>query len=222
MTCALYRGSRSPGLGWGSCWGSRADAPPTCRFHQRAWHLGTDLGEGMGVARSEAACCTRVVTSWANKNRTRGRRLASCANSHFGGLMAVSPNAAPRFSQDLERLVGLADRRAGRQGRGPQLVSEPVSELSASSQILGRGEGVGPPLSEAWLSHLQKYLMLAQSDPRFGMEPGMRPGLGPGPSFSFRPRLLGTPELQDAPTRSGRAPASSAPGPRPRGPPGQG
>lgn len=114
---------------------------------------------------------------------------------------------------------GLCPKAAGHDRVPSERVSEP---LSASSQILGRGEGVGPPLSKACLSHLQTYLMLAQSDPRFGMEPGVRPGLGPGPSFSCRCRWLGTPELKDAPTRPGRAPASSAPGPRPRGLPARG
>lgn len=91
--------------------------------------------------------------------------------------------------------------------------------LSASCRVLGRGEGVEPPGSEARFFHSQKNILFWPSlTPGSGMEPGMRPGLVPGPSFSFLGRGLGTQDLKDAPMRSARAPlapASSAPNPRP-------
>lgn len=145
----------------------------------------------------------------------------------FGGLAGgASPNASPQFSQDLERLVGLVDGRAVPQGHGPLLSFQrtPFRDSLLHPRSWEGERVLGLPFPKAWLSHLQKYLLLAQSDPSFGMEPEMRPGLGPGPSSSFRPHWLGTPELRDPPLPRApwRAPAPSAVGPRPRGPPGQG
>ena len=111
-----------------------------------------------------------------------GEALGEVGELTFWGLDGhVSTNASLRFSQDLERLGGLVDRRAVPQGHGPPLSPQTrgFAEPPRVIPILGRGEGVEPPLSEAWFSHSQKYLMPAQSDPRFGMEPGMRPGLRP-------------------------------------------
>lgn len=142
----------------------------------------------------------------------------------FGGLAGGPSNASPQFSQDLERLVGLVDGRAVPQGHGPLLSFQRMGfRDSLLHPRSSEGERVlGLPFPKVWLSHLQKYLLLAQSDPSFGMEPEMRPGLGPEPSSSFCPHWLGTPELRDPPARPGRAPAPSAVGPRPRGPQGHG
>lgn len=69
----------------------------------------------------------------------------------FGGLAGcASPNASPQFSQDLERLVGLVDRRAVPQGHGPLLSSQRTGfrDSPLHPRSWERGESVGPPHSK--------------------------------------------------------------------------
>lgn len=93
--------------------------------------------------------------------------------------------------------------------------------------ILGREEGVEPPVWRPGSSTRKNISFRPSLTPGSGMEPGMRPGLGPGPFFSSLARALGTQDTKDAPTRSARAllallaPVSSAPSPRPPPAPGR-
>lgn len=106
-TCALYWGSRVPALGGAAAAGLQLTGLALRLLVFRGCSM-LKIGGGP----KSGSGCARVVTSWADRNRTRARRLASFSNSHLGGWMPVflptNPAAPPPvFPTPTESLVGL-------------------------------------------------------------------------------------------------------------------